>query len=146
MTFFSDAKGRKVVATATAETVGRIDAFLVDPSSRKVAAMKVGKSGKAGDTLRWSDLVAFGDDAVTVLAADKLSTLDDSLQPLSGKEGELVGKLVLSSRGDELGVVDDVEFDPTTSDIVALHLDGATIDGVRLIGVGSYAVVVVHSS
>jgi uncharacterized protein YrrD len=141
MTLFSEATGRKVVSTATAETVGKIDGFVIDPARHAVVALTLKKTD-SGDTLRWADITAFGHDAVTVSGADTIIEADQDLASLTRKDHRVLGKLVLSTRGDELGKVNDVEFDPDTATITALHLDGGHVEGVRLIGVGSYAVVV----
>ena len=53
-----------------------------------------------------------------------------------------MGKRILSSAGDELGEVDDVEFDPESGQIQPLIAGNQDIAGERLIGIGSYAVVV----
>ena len=138
---FSDATGRKVVSTATAETVGKIDGFVVDPKSRAVLAVQVKKSD-GGDTLAWSDIMAFGADAVTVTATDKLTDAGDEVAALSGKDHHLVGKRVLSTSGDELGKVDDIDFDPESGMLTTLFVGDRKVAGARLVGVGSYAVVV----
>jgi sporulation protein YlmC with PRC-barrel domain len=50
---------------------------------------------------------------------------------------------VLTSTGDELGKVADVDFDATSGALVSLLVDGGTeVEAARLVGVGSYAVVV----
>ena len=138
---FSDATGRKVVSTSTAETVGKIDGFVVDPKSRAVLAVQVKKSHR-GDTLAWSDITAFGADAVTVTDTDQLADAGDAVVALSGKDHHLVGKRVLSTTGDELGKVDDIEFDPESGTLTTLFLADTEVAGARLVGVGSYAVVV----
>jgi len=61
---------------------------------------------------------------------------------LSSKDHRVLGKRVLATTGDELGTVVDVEFDPHTGTVSALVLAAGEIAGVRLIGVGSYAVIV----
>ena len=66
---FSDAKGRKVVSTSTAETVGKVREFVVDPASRSVIAIHL-KKAESGETLRWSDITGFGEDAVTFSHGD----------------------------------------------------------------------------
>ena len=43
--------------------------------------------------------------------------------------------------GDEIGTVDDVEFDPETGEVTSLILASGDIAGTRLVGIGSYAVV-----
>ena len=138
---FSDAIGRKVVGTATAETVGKVDGFVVDPRSRAVLAVEVKKS-HGGDTLAWSDITAFGADAVIVTDSDKLTDAGDAVAALSGKDHHLVGKRVLSTTGDELGKVEDIEFDPESGTLTTLLLADTEVAGSSLVGVGSYAVVV----
>lgn len=138
---FSDATGRKVVSTSTAETVGKVDGFVVDPKSRAVLAVQV-KRSRGGDTLAWSDITAFGADAVTVTDTDKLADAADAVAALSGKDHHLVGKRVLSTTGDELGKVDDIDFDPESGTLTTLFLADTEVAGARLVGVGSYAVVV----
>lgn len=138
---FSEAKGRKIVSTSTAETVGKVSDFVVDPASQSVLAVRV-KKATSGDTLRWDKLTAFGSDAVTVGAADLVTEPDAAVEALSGKHHQVVGRRVLSAAGDELGEVEDVEFDADTGRITTLLLDQGSVEGSRLVGVGSYAVVV----
>lgn len=141
MTTYSDANGRKVVSTSTAETVGKIDGFVVDPSRRSVIALEVKKS-ETGDVLLWQDIEGFGDDAVTVTGADKIVDAPAEIDALLGKDHELKGKRVLTTSGLELGKVRDVEFDPQTGAITTIVLKGHEIPGSALTGVGSYAVVI----
>lgn len=138
---FSDAEGRKVVSTSTAETVGKVSGFVVDPAIRAVLALQVRKA-ESGDTLPWPRVVAFGSDAVTVETREAITEADDAVTALLGKDHRLVGKRVLSTAGDELGTVTDVEFDGRSGAVTVLVLAGGEIAGVRLRGVGSYAVVV----
>ncbi len=138
---FSDATGRKVVSTSTAETVGVVDGFVVDPVSRVVAGLKV-KGSHGSSLVLWSQLIAFGSDAVTVASAEELEDAAGDLAERSDSHHQLLGKRVLSAAGDELGVVRDVAFDPETAQITELLLGHSDVPGVRLLGVGSYAVVV----
>lgn len=138
---FSEAKGRKVVSTSTADSVGKVDDFVVDPKARRVYAVSVSHTD-SGDTLRWADVVSFGADAVTVSAPDKITQAGDDVAALSGKDRQIVGKRVLSTAGNELGRVSDVEFDDDSGAVTTLVLDDGGIEGARLVGVGSYAVVV----
>jgi len=138
---FSDASGRKVVSTSTADRVGRVDEFIVDPKTRSVVAVELKKT-ENGNTLRWSDITAFGADAVTVTGAEKITDGGDDVTALAGKDHRVLGKRVLSSKGDELGKVKDVEFDPESGAVTALILDNGQVEGSTLVGVGSYAVVV----
>lgn len=138
---FSDAKGHKVVDKSTATTVGQVRGFLVDPRSRSVAALRLKKTDR-GDVLRWSDLTAFGVDAITIGDSAAITELDDELEAFRGKRRRLLKKRVLTTGGDELGEVADVEFDPDTGKLTTILLQDGEVAADRLVGIGSYAVVV----
>ena len=142
---FSKAKRHKVVSSSTAATVGRVSGFVVDPTTRAVVAVSLKKT-EAGDHLRWGDITAFGEDAVTVTDEARIGDGGPEVQALAGKDHKVLGKRVLTSGGDELGKVDDVDFDPVTGTITSIVLGkgakGGDVAGTRLLGVGSYAVVV----
>ncbi len=139
---FSAAVGRQVVGADAADTVGQVAGFVVDPVGRRVLAVQVKKSG-SGTTLPWSNISAFGDDAVIVRGADAIGDEPDAaIVALTGKDHGLVGKRVLTAAGNQLGTVSDVDFDPASGAITSLRLDTGDVAGVRLFGVGSYAVVV----
>jgi sporulation protein YlmC with PRC-barrel domain len=53
-----------------------------------------------------------------------------------------MGKRVLTEGGDGLGTVNDVEFDPADGSIRAILTGTEEIAGPRMLGLGSYAVVV----
>lgn len=142
---FSDAKGLKVVSTATAEQVGRIKGVVVDPATHHVAALLL-KKAEGGAILRWSDLTGFGADAVTVASGSLVTDHDEQVDALLGKEHELLGKRVLDTRGDELGSVKDLDIEPTTGEVTSMVLERRSVPGAHLVGVGSYAVVVVAST
>jgi uncharacterized protein YrrD len=143
---FREAQGRKVVSTDDAETVGRVDRYVVDPSTRRVTALHLAKVKGDRCLVPWSDVQAFGPDAVTVTTAASLREADQAERRAASKDLQMLGKRVLVQSGDSLGTVGDVEFDPETGAIVALELeDGTRVDGGLLIGVGSYAVVVAGS-
>lgn len=138
---FSEAFGRKIVSTSTADTVGRVSDFVVDPASRSIVALEV-KKADHGESLRWSDITAFGVDAVTVTGAAVITETTSDVAALAGKNRHLGGRRVLSAAGDELGGVDDVDFDPSSGAVLTLIVHDQEVAGERLIGIGSYAVVV----
>lgn len=74
--------------------------------------------------------------------SDAIAEAGDDVTALLGKDHRLMGKRVLSTAGDELGKVADVEFDGTSGAVTALLVGELHVAGVRLCGVGSYAVVV----
>lgn len=138
---WSQLKGRKVVSTATADRVGKVNGFVLDPATRQVVALELKKTD-SGSLVRWSDLVAVGTDAVTVADAAAVVDPDETLEALSGKRGAVLKKLVLDVDGRALGKVTDLDLDPETGTVRELVLDERTVTGDRLRGVGSYAVVV----
>lgn len=139
---FSEAQGRTIVATGSADTVGRVTGFIVDPGASRVVALRVKKAHGEGDTLPWSDVTAMGADVVTVQSAMSVQAAEGQLLEQGNKRHEIVGKRVLTERGDELGQVRDVDFDPADGSVRALLTTGEEVAGARLMGVGSYAVVV----
>lgn len=139
---FSEAHGHKVVSTASAETVGRIDSFVVDAPARQVLGLALKKAKGAGDTLPWASIAAFGTDAVTVADDAAVVSPEGRLKDLQDKRFSVEGKRVLTQAGVELGVVKDVDFDPTDGTVRALLTDREEVAGSRLVDVGSYAVIV----
>jgi sporulation protein YlmC with PRC-barrel domain len=139
---FSEAKGRGVMSTDTATTVGTVDGFLVDPPSARVVALRLKKTSGSGDTLHWEDLTSFGTDHVTVSSADVISAARGRAAELHAKSTDLVGKRILTDAGDEIGTVTDVDFDPGNGAVVSLITSQDSIYGSRLVGCGSYAVIV----
>jgi sporulation protein YlmC with PRC-barrel domain len=138
---WSQLKGRKVVSTATAERVGKVKGFVLDPATRSVVALVLKKTD-AGSVVHWGDLLAVGSDAVTVADAAVVVDPDEALSALGGKRGAVLKKVVLDDAGQALGTVTDLDLDPETGAVRELVLDERTVTGERLLGVGSYAVVV----
>jgi sporulation protein YlmC with PRC-barrel domain len=139
---FSDIDGNPVMSKLSAVTVGRVGSLVVDPHERRVVALGVKKSKGPGDTLLWDAIGAIGPDAVTVDSEEKLAAAPAELEQRLKLEVKLIGHRVLSDHGRELGQVRDVEFDPSDGTVVTLMLKDAYVDGERLLGIGSYAVVV----
>lgn len=137
-----DTLGSQVVARDTAEPVGDVLGAVVDVGSRHIAALQVGKGHKAR-LADWSSLSGVGPDATVVES-------EGALRPPNGEREErvvkgdiaLLGGLVLTDRGDALGRLDDVEFDETTGELVALVCGDISVSADRLRSIGSYAVVV----
>lgn len=138
---FSEALGRQVVDSQAAGTVGQVSGFIVDPATRRIRAVQV-KKAESGSVLPWSRISAFGDDAVIVSTSDTVTDPDEATVALQGKSHHLVGKRVLTSAGNQIGSIEDIDFDPQSGAISTLLLDTDDVSGSRLVGVGSYAVVV----
>lgn len=137
---FTEAMGRKVVSTSSAATVGKVSDFVVDPDLSSVVALRL--KGGSGEVLRWSDLTAFGTDAVTVSAPDKITGSTEAVARLTGKDRKIIGKRVITVHGEEFGQAADVVFDEQTGRVTDIVFsDGNSMSG-RVVGIGSYAVVI----
>lgn len=139
---FSEAHGRKVVSIGTAATVGHVHGYIVDPATQQVVALSLNKTRGRGNVLRWTDITGFGADAITVTGDQLIAEPDEQISQLDGKAHTLVGKQVLNTDGQRIGAVADVDFDPATGKITVLVLAEESVAGSRLLGAGSYAVVV----
>jgi uncharacterized protein YrrD len=139
---FTESQGHKVVSTSTAETVGRIDSFLVDAPAGRVVGLLLKKTSGNQDTLPWESIAAFGTDAVTVTDDGAITTATGRLKELQAKKYSIQGKRVLTQAGVEVGAVKDVEFDPQEGTVRALLTDREEVPGDRLVDIGSYAVIV----
>jgi sporulation protein YlmC with PRC-barrel domain len=139
---FSDINGNPVMDTSTATSIGKVAAPVVDPVTQRVVAFRIRRSKGPGDVLLWESVAGLGPDAITVSSAESLADPPEDLADRSGKRLDLIGRQVLTERGHRLGVVKDLEFDPATGNVTSLMLKDRHVDGDRLLGIGSYAVVV----
>jgi uncharacterized protein YrrD len=141
---FTEIHGRKVVSLADAETLGKVDGYVIDPGRQAVVALRLSKVKGDVCFLSWTDLHAFGADAVTISNATCLRpAADEAEERAASKDLQVIGKLVLSTSGTALGKGEDVEVDGESGAIVAVDLgDAGTVAGDRIVGLGSYALVV----
>ncbi len=138
---FRRARGRKVVSRASAGDLGEVNHFLVNAEQRLIAAVIVGKGRKA-KLVDWAQLSGFGPDAVMVRDESALrQPLDDRERAAADGKLDLVGKRALTERGNELGFLDDVDFDPATGVVEMLRIGDREIPAGSLLGSGHYAVV-----
>lgn len=138
---FQQATGRKVVSRASAQDLGVVNHLLVDAERRRIAAVVVGR-GRRARLVDWAQLSGFGPDAVMVRDEGALRPpLDDRERAAADGELELVGRRALSERGNELGTVHDVTFDPGTGAVEMLQIGDRAIPAGSLLGSGPYAVV-----
>lgn len=139
---FSEASSHKVVSTGNAATVGHINSFVIDPSVHKVVALSLKKTPGDGTILPWTDITAFGVDAVTVADEHLIVNEQGTFAELNSKHHSILKKRILTSAGLQIGTVRDVDFDPADGTILGILTDDQPIDGSTLLGIGSYAVVV----
>ncbi|MGH3980676.1 MAG: PRC-barrel domain-containing protein [Pseudonocardiaceae bacterium] len=140
---FSEVRKCDVVSTATATKVARVDGFVVVPGPARVALLRLGKVAGEGALVSWEDLRGFGPDAATVADVAVIRTARDGFERRAEtRELDILGKRVLTDRGDALGEITDVDFDLESGAVTTLLTRKEAIAGERLIGHGRYAVVV----
>ncbi len=139
---FTEAQGRKVVDTSTAETVGKLDGYIVDAEAGLVVGLSLKKAKKSAETLPWANIRSFGVDAITVENEDAMVHAEGRTAALTEKRYAILGKRVLTAEGVEVGHVTDVDFDPSTGALRSLLTSVEEMDAGRLRNVGSYAVIV----
>jgi uncharacterized protein YrrD len=136
----SELRGRRVMATGTAVTLGHVTGAIIDPHGRALAALRV-KGAPAGDTLPWAEISGLGPDAIMVNDPEAVQQPSGRVAELAGRYHDFLGKRLLSDEGDELGTVTDLAFDDDGT-VVEIHSSDGSIRGAALVGCGSYAVVV----
>jgi sporulation protein YlmC with PRC-barrel domain len=139
---FSEAVGQKVVSTSSAATVGHIGSLVIDPVAQRVVALSLKKTPVSGDLLPWTEITAFGVDAVTVGSESQIIEEQGQFAELNSKAHVILKKRILNTAGLQVGTVRDIDFDPADGRLLGILTDDQPIDGRALLGVGSYAVVV----
>lgn len=142
---FREAAGRKVISRASAQDLGAVAHLLVDARLRQVSAVIIGR-GRKVLLVDWSAVSGFGHDAVMVGDdGAPRPPADERERAAADGKLELVGKRALTERGNELGTVADVTFDPKTGVLETLRVGDREIPAGSLLGSGSYATVLDHS-
>ena len=143
---FKRSAGRKVVSRSSAKELGAVSHLLVDAQQVRIAAIVIGRGNKA-QLAEWAQVSGFGPDAVMVVDDGALRPpADDRERAAAEGKLELVGKRVLSERGNELGELDDVTFDADTGALEELLIGDRRVQATRsLLGCGSYAAVLAES-
>ncbi|AYV26462.1 PRC-barrel domain protein [Streptomyces sp. ADI95-16] len=137
----SQATGRPVISLVSAETLATVTGYVIAPAPARIAALTL-KSHGSGNLVTWNHIHAFGPDAVTVRAPDKLQDGKEAPQPLAGHLNDPIGKRILTEAGQDLGTLEDIDFDETTGHIHRLITADREIPGEHLLGAGGYAVVI----
>jgi sporulation protein YlmC with PRC-barrel domain len=133
------------MSRSSASELGSVSHLLVDARQRRVAAVVIGH-GKKAQLIDWAQLSGFGPDAIMVVDEDALRPpADDRERAATEGSLELIGKRALSERGNELGQIDDVTFDPATGLLEDLLIGDHRVPAGSLLGNGSYAAVLDES-
>jgi sporulation protein YlmC with PRC-barrel domain len=136
-----ETRQREVVDTSTATRVGRVDGAVLALRPARVHALRLSKT-RAGALVSWSDLVAFGPDAVTVPAENVLrEALDEDEAAAAHSDRDLLDKPALTEFGVDLGTVVDAEVDQETGAVLSIITDRGELPADRLLAVGSYAAI-----
>lgn len=137
------ALGRRVVAVDTAEDIGTVKAFVLDQTGRRITQLHVAGGRRSAQLVNWSDLTAFGSDAVMV-ASQRAVT--DSVQERADEmvrgHVEAIGARVLDTGGFERGTVTDIEFDPDDGTVLAAVGVDTRWPGDSIRALGSYALII----
>jgi len=139
----SELRGRSIMDLSTATTVGVVDGVILDPPGGRVAGLTVAKSAAGRTILDWDSIRSVGPDAVTIDSSDAIRSPNGSYEEGSA-DGSYrpEGRRVLTDEGDAAGTVDSLVLDVETGAFVGLVIDGATVPGSEVIGVGDHAVVI----
>jgi sporulation protein YlmC with PRC-barrel domain len=138
MMLFTQAQGLPVITADEAEPLGRVESLTLDAHTRSVACLRLSGAPKHLTTIAWHAIEAVGRDAVIV----RSRTAADPGQGSLPAHQEALGRRVLTELGSAHGTVKDIAFDNTTGHVLTLYTALGDIPGDRLLGVGSYAVVV----
>jgi uncharacterized protein YrrD len=137
------ALGRRVVAVDTAEDVGTVKAFVLDHTGRHITHLHVAGGRRSAQLVNWSDLTAFGSDAVMVASQDAVT---DSVQERADEmvrgHVEAIGARVLDTAGFEHGTVTDIQFDPDNGTVLAAVGVDSRWPGDTIRALGSYALII----
>ena len=143
MTTFSEALGLPVVAKATAVRIGEIKGFVIDEHEPNIRALHIGGTKRAPELIAWNAITAFGADAIVIGEDGEVHAPHDEREHRTAAgDTALLHKLALTELGDELGTVDDAEFDPETGSVNTFRIGDDEIPATRYLGIGSYALII----
>jgi uncharacterized protein YrrD len=136
-----DVTGARVMSKASAQKMGKVERILLDVPPRRVVALQVGRDG----LVDWVDVSGVGTDAVVVESEERVRQAADAREERAvAGDFDWKGKRVLSSHGNELGNVTEVELDEVTGAIEAVLTSEGQVTADRLVALGSYCVIVRH--
>lgn len=135
---FTQAQGLPVITADEAEPLGRVESLTIDAHTRSIACLRLSQAPKHAAAIAWDAVEAVGPDAVIV----RSRTATDPGQNTFPTHHEALGRRVLTEDGTSHGTVKDIAFDNTTGQLRTLYTALGDIRGDRLLGLGSYAVVV----
>lgn len=125
----SDVVGLPVVSMDGGEALGRVQDVLCDRQGTRVIGLLLeGGSWRRRRVVPFEEVFAVGRDAVVLRQPVVLpSPAGGRLAALRSRHNRLVGQRLLSARGEELGIVDDLVFDPGTGRIEGFLVSGGVV-------------------
>lgn len=141
----SQITGLPVMDTAEAHRIGKVDGLVLAAQPPRVLALRLKKTGRSGSYITWENVQAVGHDAV-MARTDALQDADGDLAAPAAVCKDLVGRRVLTARGEEAGTLQDLDIDTGTGAVLTVHSADDQHPGAALTGVGSYALVVTAES
>ena len=137
----TEARKRPVVDTSTAETVGRVEGFLIEAEAARITGLRIDGDG-SGTVLPWEAVGGFGPDAVTIAGSDAVRAPRGAAEERqSDPDLDPIGKPAIEESGNGLGTVIDVDFDPDSGALRAVITDVYELPAAKLLGLGSFAMV-----
>jgi uncharacterized protein YrrD len=142
MTSLAQTLGRDVVSRTSAENLGPLGGAVLDVPSRRIVAWQVG-SGRRALVAPHAAVHGIGAAAIVVEDEASLHPPADPAEVATAKgDRPLLSARVLTDAGEEIGPVEDVEFDPDSGAVLTVTVPGGQIPAERMHGLGSFALVV----
>ncbi|OYP16677.1 hypothetical protein CFC35_20985 [Streptomyces sp. FBKL.4005] len=138
MMLFSRTIGLPVITGDDATSLGTVRDLTLDAAGAVVAGVRLSGGPDRTDVLPWTAVAAVGPDALIVRSRH---AADPEQTPLPAHHSPL-GSRVLTDLGTEHGTVQDIAFDAASGRVLTLYTALGDIPGARLLGLGSYALVV----
>lgn len=113
---------RSVLEIDTGRQIGSVNGALIDPTDRRVAALRVNTGLLHRDRfVRWQDLQGTGPDALTIRSEDALLNRSD-VDPNHTHLDHLQGRAVFTESGERLGEIADYQMDVGTGSLIGFEV------------------------
>jgi len=129
-----DILGMPVICLASGQKIGQVCEIVFDPLQGKILGFILDGGGwfRKAKVIRYSAVVSLGEDAITVGDEAAVITTNHKLEPWlrAGNEVSLIGAKVISERGNNLGIVEDLLIDVTNGKIYGYEISGGLIQDI----------------
>lgn len=118
-----DFLGLEVISLEDASVVGEVDALLIDDNAT-VAGLVIDLGVYEAKVLAFSDILSIGEDAVMIGAAAAVKPIsqDAALEEVAELDVHVSDTLVMTDRGNLVGIVGDYFIDPGTGSIKGIEI------------------------